>query len=228
MALWRRGRKRRRRNGAPGCWRSGQRYGAHRLPPTPRRPPGPDRASRSSGCAPRHAPPAGRHARDQFPLPHGQAADGDAPRPCLDTWQVADGPFRAPGTRFPAAAKPRQGEVGGKFPAAVPDHLAVAAPVVRQANGIAGHLAGVLGAVPLADQDPRGRELVEELAFRPRSGRRSADVPPQRHPGRLVPAAPSCLLRLGAARPPGGSAIRGWGRAEPELFLSGATASRTR
>jgi hypothetical protein len=124
---------------------------------------------------------------------------------------------------FPAAAKLRQGEVGGKFPAAVPDHPAAAAHVVRQADGIAGHLAGVLGAVPLADQDPGGRELVEELAFRRRSGGRSADVPPQRYPGRLIPAAPSCLLRLGAARTPGGSAIRGWGRAKPELFLSGAT-----
>jgi hypothetical protein len=124
--------------------------------------------------------------------------------------------------QFPATAKLRQGGVGGKPPAAVPDHPAGAAPVVRQADGIAGHLAGVLGAVPLADQDPLGRELVEELAFRPRSGRRPADVPPQRHPGRPVPAAPSCLLRLGTARPPGGGAIRGWGRAEPKLFLSGA------
>jgi hypothetical protein len=87
---------------------------------------------------------------DQFPLPRGQAIGGEAPRPCLDTWQVADGPFRAAGTQFPAAAKLGQGEVGGKLPA-VPDHPAVAVLVVRQADGIAGHLAGVLGAVSPAD-----------------------------------------------------------------------------
>jgi hypothetical protein len=78
-----------------------------------------------------------------------------------------------------------------------------------QADGIAGHLDWLPGAVPLANQNIGGRELVEELAFRPCCSRGFADVAPERDAGRLLPSAPGCLLRLGASRPPGSGAIRG-------------------
>lgn len=81
---------------------------------------------------------------------------------------------------------------------------------MRQADRVAGHLAGVERAVPLTDQDPGNRQLIKELVFGPCSGRRPADMPAQRAPGRLIPAAPDGLLRsarlgrLGAVRSAGG------------------------
>ncbi len=91
--------------------------------------------------------------------------------------------------------------------------------MTRQPNRIAGDLARVERAVPLADQHPSGCQPVKELAFRPCSGHRTADVPTERYPGRLVPAAPRGLLRLGPARPLGGGAIRRRRGPQPEPFL---------
>jgi hypothetical protein len=182
----------------------------------------PPRVGRPARIAPRAVPDVLRGVRrlpggmpvDQFPLPHGQAVSGEASCPRLGTWQAAGGTFRAPGMRLPAAAELGQGEVGGELPAAVPDHPAVAAPVVRQADGIAGHLAGVL--YRLRTKTPRTRAV-----------RRTR-----------VPSAPRPLLRRraaaaspGAARPsraelpaPPRRGPAAWRQCDPRVGSRGARA----
>src|ERR1700678_1308388 len=54
----------------------------------------------------------------------------------------------------PAAAEPRQGQVGGEPAAAVPEGFAVRVLMAGEADRISGDLARVLVAVPVPDKDP--------------------------------------------------------------------------
>jgi hypothetical protein len=65
----------------------------------------------------------------------------------------------------PAVAQFRQSQVGGEFPAAVPDRASSVGGVGGEGDGVAGDLAGVVGAEPFADADARGVEVGEELSL---------------------------------------------------------------
>jgi hypothetical protein len=125
--------------------------------------------------------------------------------------------FRAgPG---PAAAQFRQGQIGRELPAAVPDDPAIFRRMMPKADRVPRHVAGVSDAVPLADGYPGAGEAGEELLLRARPGRCGRDLAAQGYPGRLRPAAPGRLLRLGAGRPPGRGAIRRGSSGQPEPCL---------
>src|ERR1019366_3651717 len=93
----------------------------------------------------------------------------------------------------PAGPQLRQSEVCRQFPAAVPDGLAVLGDVIREADGVASHLAGVDCAVAVVDLHTGLGQAGEELVFRPCS-------------------------RSGGAEPPGQSVTRG-GSNQPRLAV---------
>jgi hypothetical protein len=73
--------------------------------------------------------------------------------------------------------------------------------------------------VAVADLHTGLGQAGEELVFRPCSGSGGADLPAERDPGWLGPAAPGRLLRLGAGGPPRRDAICRSGRAQAKLAL---------
>src|SRR6266702_1625849 len=65
----------------------------------------------------------------------------------------------------PAVARFGQGQVGGEFPAAIPNWATGIGGVVGEGDRVAGDFAGVAGAEPFADADARDVEVGEELAL---------------------------------------------------------------
>ena len=83
----------------------------------------------------------------------------------------------------PAVAQFGQGQVGGEFSAAVPDRASGIGGADGEGDGVAGDLAGVAGAEPLADADAYGIEAGEELLLAACGGRGGGDRAAQRDPG---------------------------------------------
>ncbi len=106
----------------------------------------------------------------------------------------------------PAVAQFGQGQVGGEFPAAVPDRATSVGGVGGEGDGVAGDLAGVAGAEPLADADPRGVEASEELPLAGGGGGGGGDRAAQRDPGWFAPRRSATAITEASAAPSGRSA----------------------
>ncbi len=103
---------------------------------------------------------------------------------------------------WPAAAQLRQAEVGGEFPAPVPDLLSGSGGIAAvQAHRVPGHLARVVRTVPQPDQHAVLVQGGEEFRLGPGPARGGGYPALQRHPGRLGPAGPVRFLFLGPGRP---------------------------
>jgi len=88
-----------------------------------------------------------------------------------------------------------------------------------QPDRVAGDLARVFRAEPQTDERAGFAETGEELLLGARRGRRGANLAAQCDPRRFLPAAPGCLLRLGAGRAARGGAIRRGGLLQSEAPL---------
>jgi hypothetical protein len=82
--------------------------------------------------------------------------------------------FRGSG---PAGPQFRQGQVGGKLPAAVPDHPVGAGGLAGQPDGVPGDLIRMIRAAPFADQHAGGAQPGEELLLCTSPGGRGAHFP---------------------------------------------------
>src|SRR5690349_7413019 len=122
----------------------------------------------------------------------------------------------------PAVAQFRQSQVGGEFPAAVPDRASSVGGVGGEGDGVAGDLAGVASAEPFADADARGVEVGEELSLAGGGGCGGGDRAAQRDPGWFAPATAAGFLRLRPGRPVRGGPVAGGGGPQPEPVLGGA------
>ena len=108
---------------------------------------------------------------------------------------------------WPAAAQLRQAEVGGEFPASVPDLFSGSGGVAVQANRVPGHLVRVVRAVPQPDPQAALFHGDEEFRLGPGPGRGGSHLALQRHPGRLGPPGLGRLLLLGPGRPVRGGPV---------------------
>ena len=121
----------------------------------------------------------------------------------------------------PALAELGPGQIGGELAAAVPHRAAVFGRVAGQGDRVAGDLAGVLRAVPRADQHPGAAEKREELLLAARPGSGGGDMAAQRDPRGFIQATAGGFAGLGPGGAPGRGPVGGRGGLQPVAFLGG-------